>query len=421
MYLQLKELGEQLLQSNMNQAYLCFEQAEYLCQEPQMKMMLHGLCQMLMQTGQVTVQKTAIVIVSYNQQYLMEKCIESIRQYCNPKTYSVVVFDNASADGVADWLATQSDLMLLKNESNVGFPIGCNVGAQYALEGYDIYLLNNDTRMTENALFWLRMGLYSDERIGAAGGIANYAGNHQEIDISFQLPSQYQEWAKTNNVIMSDAYEKRVRLSGFSMLVKRKVWDEVGGMDSDFSPGYFEDDDLSVRIRESGFDLIVCKNSFIYHAGSQSFSKVNGINQLLESHYRMFVEKHGFYIMQLAELQLDMADIASRISESTLIIEIGSALGKSIYELEHLYPNHIICGIESNPIYQGIVSQMDEVFLDVSTFESVIQEIDEAYDVLLIVNESYAVLSDLDKVQDEAVQLEAFFANRGIEIKKMVV
>ena len=44
-------------------------------------------------------------------------------------------------------------------------------------------------------------------------------------------------------------------------------------MDEDLSPGYFEDDDLSMKILRQGKRLLVCTNSFIYHAGSVGFSK----------------------------------------------------------------------------------------------------------------------------------------------------
>lgn len=61
--------------------------------------------------------------------YLMQKCIESIRRYCIPDTYEIVVVDNASTDGVREWLCEQEDVMTILVDENVGFPMGCNIGA----------------------------------------------------------------------------------------------------------------------------------------------------------------------------------------------------------------------------------------------------------------------------------------------------
>jgi len=47
------------------------------------------------------------------------------------------------------------------------------------------------------------------------------------------------------------------RLIGFCMLIRREVWEKVGGMDEDFGLGFFEDDDLCVRVREAGFQLVM--------------------------------------------------------------------------------------------------------------------------------------------------------------------
>ena len=54
--------------------------------------------------------------------YLMQKCIESIRIYCYKPSYEIIVVDNASTDGVTDWLEQQPDIILIKSNTNLGFP-----------------------------------------------------------------------------------------------------------------------------------------------------------------------------------------------------------------------------------------------------------------------------------------------------------
>ena len=45
----------------------------------------------------------------------------------------------------------------------------------------DIMLLNNDTIMTPNALFWFRMGLYENDQVGSTGSVSNYVTNGQAV------------------------------------------------------------------------------------------------------------------------------------------------------------------------------------------------------------------------------------------------
>ena len=59
------------------------------------------------------------------------------------------------------------------------------------------------------------------------------------------------------------------------MLIKRSALNKTTLLSEELSPGYFDDDDISFQLKLSGYSLYVCHNSFIYHAGSQSFSKVD--------------------------------------------------------------------------------------------------------------------------------------------------
>ena len=54
-------------------------------------------------------------------------------------------------------------------------------------------------------------------------------------------------------------------LVGFCYLVKKSVIDKVGLLDERFTPGNFEDNDLSLRILLEGYKLLLCKNVFIHH------------------------------------------------------------------------------------------------------------------------------------------------------------
>ncbi len=109
--------------------------------------------------------KTSIIILSYNTLELLRLCVNSIREYTEVGTYEIIVVENASKDGSAEWLREQMDLRCIYNEENRGFPGGCNQGLT-AATGRDLLLLNSDTVVTKDWLKNLRLALYSSARVG---------------------------------------------------------------------------------------------------------------------------------------------------------------------------------------------------------------------------------------------------------------
>ena len=83
---------------------------------------------------------TSIIILTFNQMKYTQLCIDSIRRYTPPGTYEIIIVDNHSTDGTVDWLREQSDIKLLLNAHNAGFPKGCNQGIKLA-KGNDIWRL----------------------------------------------------------------------------------------------------------------------------------------------------------------------------------------------------------------------------------------------------------------------------------------
>ena len=184
-------------------------------------------------------QKIVIAIVSYNAKRYMQECIESIRNSVTPGSYLISVADNASVDGITEWLSEQPDILLTKNTENRGFgpasnqAVAATTGTDFA--DADVLLLNNDTVMTKTAIPHMLAALYSADDIGAVGAMANYAGNRQQLDVTFDTTEGYVRFGEELGSLEDTRIEK-VRLNGFAMLVKRALWDDIGGFDDDFAP-----------------------------------------------------------------------------------------------------------------------------------------------------------------------------------------
>jgi hypothetical protein len=82
------------------------------------------------------------------------------------------------------------------------------------------------------------------------------------------------------------------RVIGFCLCISRNVIDEVGGIDTRYPIGNFEDDDFSLRVRAAGYEIVVCEDSFIHHFGNASF-KANNVDygSQLEQNWKIFAQR----------------------------------------------------------------------------------------------------------------------------------
>jgi len=88
---------------------------------------------------------------------------------------------------------------------------------------------------------------------------------------------------------------------GFCMLIKRAVIDKIGGLDTSYGLGNFEDDDFSLRAALAGFKSWMAQDCFIHHFGHRTFIGANiDFNANLTKNWEIFKQKWGFP----ADLQL---------------------------------------------------------------------------------------------------------------------
>ena len=342
--------------------------------------------------------KTLIVIVSYNGMYFMQENIYSIRRELPEGSYKIVVVDNASTDGACEWLEEQQDIILVKNDTNVGFGPACNQGVKASIgteyEKWDVLLLNNDTRMVYDALYFLKQALYSADDIGAVGSVSNRAGNKQSLELETEDIDEIIKFGEKNNIPIAKPCIERVRLSDFAMLIRRKVWDEIGGFDEDFVPGYFEDDALSMEILKLGYRLEVVRNSFIYHSGSESFGRTD-FNRFVKRNYELFKHKYGFDIVKYAyPSKAVVLQMPYNENDRFSVLHYGCGLGAELKAIRSLFPNAQVAGVETNSVLLDIAQKTEKIYESLAG----LSEEGLKFNVLIIDKNEF---SGLDVVQRE--------------------
>ena len=357
-----KRLGLYYEAKNSTQAYLFYRQQAYKS-DGKAKEELEALAESVKEKMSVTVNKTAIVILSYNTLNETRNCIESIRRHCDSRTYELIVIDNASSDGSVEWLKKQNDIKLCCNKENVGFPKGCNQGIAMAEADSDIWLLNSDTLVPPDALFWLQMGLYESSDVGAAGSVTNFAPNYQNIDDTTVTDQNYLSYAMRHKISVSNPYEKKIWLVGFSVLLKRKALEQVGLLDERFSPGNYEDTDLGMRLAKAGWKQLLCRNSFIFHYGSKSFGKKKPeFSKLLETNQKKFIEKWKMHPSRFSYIKVWEAEQVKRPEKETFrLLDIGCGTGATLARIINRYPDVKVTGIEKQEHAANLASKIAEV------------------------------------------------------------
>lgn len=365
-------LGEYYLPKNPNQAYLCFENALFYCESDDDRVQIQGYMTQLKKEYDITVRNTSFIILSYNLLEYTKNCIESIRQNTLESSREIVVVDNASEDGSVEWLREQSDIILRENTENSGFPKGCNEGVEFASRENDIFLLNNDTLLTSNALFWLRMGLYEDEKHGTVGSVSNNVSNLQRILLEDTSLENLMFFAEKNNIALKYPYEEKPHLVGFALLIRRDVYDKVGDLDERFSPGNYEDNDYGVRVILAGYKNILCHNSFIIHFGHKSFSKnISNFQNILNLNNKKFEDKWGWNPNYYSYPRLELVNLITEDFEKPLkILDIGCGIGAMCAYLRGRYPNASTYGVEINAVVAEVAKHMmDVICADIETLE----------------------------------------------------
>ncbi|MBJ6363819.1 glycosyltransferase family 2 protein [Paenibacillus sp. GCM10012307] len=291
---------------------------------------------------------TSIIIPSYNQAEYLKLCIDSIITH-TPHPYEIIVIDNASTDGTADYLHRMAGRIRYRIlEENRGFAGAVNKGLMMA-KGMKMLLLNNDTLVTENWLENMTACLESDSRIGMVGPVTNFISGQQRIDVPYMNVEDMPAFARENNVSDPSRWRRVDRLTGFCLLFRRSLWERTGYFDEGYRIGNYEDDDYNIRVKLQGYTLVIAFDSFIHHFGSVSMRALGEeqfyrINMLNEQYYMDKWGNPNELIQHVREMKAEHQENGQIIYPVPLASsEAGfhpqfvlvKGLGNTVYWLEH--------------------------------------------------------------------------------------
>jgi GT2 family glycosyltransferase len=239
----------------------------------------------------------SLVILGYkNFETVTRLCLESLLPWANHPAIEILVVDNGSPDDSSAqtkrWCEANEGIRCLLSEENRGFAGGMNWGASHA-SGEWLLLVNNDTVFPPLALdALLNVVLAAPTRVAMLGPVTNAAGNGQRL---WNPTASLTEWLHIGKTLHANPTKQLMptyRCDFFCIAIRRKVWDLLGGLDTQFGLGYYEDFDFSLRLRTAGFDQMITEDVFILHVGSATFKGSKKAKALISRNKKLLQTKH---------------------------------------------------------------------------------------------------------------------------------
>jgi N-acetylglucosaminyl-diphospho-decaprenol L-rhamnosyltransferase len=225
-----------------------------------------------------------IIIVTYNSAAEIGACLDAALA----SGAEIVVVDNASSDGTIAEVARRG-VRLIANSENRGFAGGVNQG--FAVLNSPYVLLLNPDAVIQTSLEPLREACDLRDSAGGGGKLVDPGGQPQTGFMVRNLPTAATlalEALLLNRIWPGNPVNRRYRCLGLDVssrstveqpagaffMVRRAVWQELGGLDESFFPLWFEDVDFCRRIRDRGFSLHYVPEAVAKHTGGHSVPRL---------------------------------------------------------------------------------------------------------------------------------------------------
>lgn len=209
-------------------------------------------------------------------------------------SFEVILVDNASLDATQRIEARVSGLRVIRNTLNQGFIAASNQGIAEA-RGRHVLLLNNDVVLPPNALALAVARLDADLSIGVVGArVVRTHGQLQEAGcILFQDATALGYGRDRDPQDAEFGFLREVDfVSGLFLMIPRARLSELGGLDMDFAPAYYEDTDLCVRVWKAGWRVVYDPAVVVVHLEYGSSRNPDAPRALMRRNREIFLAKH---------------------------------------------------------------------------------------------------------------------------------
>ncbi|MEX2007355.1 MAG: glycosyltransferase family 2 protein [Candidatus Levyibacteriota bacterium] len=237
----------------------------------------------------------SLIILTYNSQNYIGRLLKSLgakyRHEIDNGKLEIIVVDNNSSDKTLSVVKDFEEVRVVENGDNFGFAKGINLGSKKA-KGRYLLFVNPDSEFLSGDVFSF-VQKFKDEKVAVVGGKILHTNGKKELSAG----KFYNFWRV---LLLSLGLEENLRVrfsgekdkfvdfvSGGFMMVRRDVWEKLGGFDEKFFM-YLEDMEFCYRVKKHKLKVMFSPAATIQHVGQassdRSFAIANIYKGLLYFH-----------------------------------------------------------------------------------------------------------------------------------------
>lgn len=266
-----------------------------------------------------------VVIPVYNSPKLTKCCVDSVVANLGQSIRRILIQDDASDIETREMLDNlpYECVEICHAEENQGFGISVNAAVSRS-DAFYVLILNSDTEVSQDFLPLLCAAFEVDPKLA----VLIPAGN------------SYEKYDFSRYLVRKGGYIQTHYLRGHAILVRRDAFQEVGGFDSAFGRGYYEDIDLGRRLDLRGWRYGVHPEAHIYHKGGASF----GPNRVILAR-----RNRAFYLLRYPKAQRNILLLSGSSSLISFPSDFLDAIdrvcheGGSVHWFTPELPPQLIC------------------------------------------------------------------------------
>jgi GT2 family glycosyltransferase len=297
----------------------------------------------------------SVILVNYNTKVLTKQAVDSVINSFKSNDYEIIIVDNASTDGSKEFFENLdiTNYRYIYNKENLGFGRANNIGFKHS-QGEYIYILNSDTLLrTKEIGAIIKTKFKKYDNLGVIATKVQYKdgapqANVQkftDLKIVFLRLLKVGQFIRNNKILLyffiyfpvkpnfiktyldnfnKDRKEEFIQwASGCSLIVKREVYEILGGFDKNFFM-YTEDEELCYRVKKSGYKILYTPDILITHFEGESNTNKN-INEFLlktkvESEFYYFKKHFPQKINKLKFIYLTISTFGYLFSKKFRVI-----------------------------------------------------------------------------------------------------
>jgi len=250
----------------------------------------------------------SVIILNYNVRYFLEQCVSSVQKALEGIDCEIIVIDNHSSDDSCAIMKQRfSNVQLIENKQNFGFPKGNNIGVENA-KGKYICILNPDTIVAEDTFAKVLAFAEKQNKLGIVGcklidGTGNFLPESKRgiptpwvaFTKIFGLYKFFPKSKLCNQYYAQHLHKNKTGkvdiLVGAFMVMQRELYIEIGGFDENCFM-YSDDIDLSFRVLQKGKSNYYFHETSVIHYKGESTVKDETYMKRFQEAMNFFYKKH---------------------------------------------------------------------------------------------------------------------------------